>query len=199
MGGVVENLATDVSSFTSNAFFVPGADPALVDVGANFDVVSRLEDRLRSTTGGLQRVLITHTHDDHVGNVDAVRTAFDVETIGWDPSHPAVDRGFDDGDTVVLGDGTYELLHTPGHAADHCSAYDPETGVLFAGDLVFGNGGVGRTDLAGSDPTALPESLARVRDRCADARELHAGHGPSVDRDVGDLLSRAAAGTCGDR
>jgi hydroxyacylglutathione hydrolase len=189
---VVENLAADVSVFTSNVFYVPGNEPALVDVGANFDVVSRLADRIGTSNRGLQRVLITHTHDDHVGNVEAVRSAFDVETVGWDPSRPAVDRGLADGDRIALGDGSFEIMHTPGHARDHCCAFDPDTGVLFAGDLVFGNGGVGRTDLPGSDPAALPESLARVRDRCADATVLHAGHGPSVDSGVGDLLARAA-------
>jgi hypothetical protein len=89
----VENLAADVDTFTSNVFLIPGDPPALVDTGANFDLVTRLRDRV----GALGTVVLTHTHDDHVGNVDAVREGFGVETVGWDADRPAVDRAVDDG------------------------------------------------------------------------------------------------------
>lgn len=187
MTAPVSNLAADVVSFTSNAFLVAGETTALVDAGAGFDVV----DAVRERVDGLDAVYVTHTHPDHVANVDAVREAFDVETRGFDPDHDAVDDPLADGDRVAIGDHEYDALHTPGHAPDHLCFHAPAAGVLFAGDLVFANGGFGRTDLPGGDEAALVESIERVRDRAGDLRELHAGHGPSVTEDAAQHLTLA--------
>jgi len=171
----IENLAADVEAFTSNAFLVSGDRTALVDTGANFDVVSRIESRVDD----LDTVVLTHTHRDHVGNVDAVREAFGVETVGYDPTRPAVDGAL--GETVQLGDHDFTVLHTPGHKNDHVCLYAPAAKVCFAGDLVFAGGSFGRTDLEEGDREALIESIDALLDAVApDLTELHTGHGPSV-------------------
>lgn len=171
----IENLAADVEAFTSNVFLVTGDRTALVDTGANFDAVSAIEDRV----DGLDTVVLTHTHRDHVGNVDAVRSAFGVETVGYDPSHPAVDTEL--GGTVRLGDHDYTVLHTPGHKDDHVCLYAPEAKVCFAGDLVFAGGSFGRTDLEEGNRETLIRSIDRLLDVVdPDLAELHTGHGPSV-------------------
>jgi glyoxylase-like metal-dependent hydrolase (beta-lactamase superfamily II) len=171
----IENLAAGVQAFTSNVFLVTGDRTALVDTGANFDVVSRIEERV----DGLDTVVLTHTHRDHVGNVDAVREAFGVETVGYDPSHPAVDAEL--GETVRLGDDDYRVLHTPGHKDDHVCLYAADAKVCFAGDLVFAGGSFGRTDLEEGDRETLIRSIDRLLERLdSDLAALHTGHGPSV-------------------
>ncbi len=46
-------------------------------------------------------------------------------------------RAVTDGEVLDLGGGRrLELLHTPGHAKHHISAFDPDSGWLFAGDSV---------------------------------------------------------------
>ena len=171
----IENLAAGVQAFTSNAFLVTGDRTALVDTGADFDVVSRIEERV----DGLDTVVLTHTHRDHVGNVDAVREAFGVETVGYDPSHPAVDAEL--GETVRLGDDDYRVLHTPGHKGDHVCLYAADAKVCFAGDLVFAGGSFGRTDLEEGDRATLIRSIDRLLERLdPDLAALHTGHGPSV-------------------
>jgi hydroxyacylglutathione hydrolase len=177
---MIENLAADVQSFTSNVFLVEGERTVLVDPGANFDVVSRLEAR----DTALDAVVVTHTHPDHVENTAEVADAFDVDVWGYDPDHPDIDFGILDGDTVHIGDGTYEALHTPGHKNDHICLYDDESKRLFAGDLVFAGGGFGRTDLDEGDRPTLVRSIQRVLDVVAeDLDELHCGHGASVTDD----------------
>lgn len=192
VGTVITNLARGVDAFTSNVFLVTGETTALVDVGANFDVVDALTERVES----LDRVYLTHTHPDHVGNVDAVRDAFDVETWGFDATNPLVDNGISDGDSVPIGDDDYVALHTPGHKDDHLCFYSSGARVLFAGDLVFANGGFGRTDLEEGHRPTLVASIDRVREAVgADLAEMHTGHGPSVDRrpiDHVELAGRAA-------
>jgi len=191
---VIRTLASDVRAFTSNAFLVTGERTTLVDPGANFDVVSRVRAALaEGRGGGLDAVVLTHTHEDHVGNVGAVREAFGVETWGSDPEQPPTDNPIADGEQVRIGDDAYRALHTPGHKDDHLCLYSPSAGVLFAGDLVFANGGFGRTDLAEGDRGTLVGSIERVLDAVDPSlRVLHAGHGPSVTRDAYGTIERAA-------
>lgn len=42
-----------------------------------------------------------------------------------------------DHDVIDLGDRQIEALHTPGHAPGHLCFWEPETGYLFTGDLVY--------------------------------------------------------------
>jgi glyoxylase-like metal-dependent hydrolase (beta-lactamase superfamily II) len=173
---MIQNLAAGVRAFTSNAFLVEGDRRVLVDTGANFDITERVADH-----GGIDAVVMTHTHADHVGNLAAVKGEFDVQAWGFDTDEQGIDGSIGDGEAVQLGDHEYVALHTPGHKNDHLCFYSAEAGVLFAGDLVFQNGGFGRTDLEEGDHGLLVESIDRVLDVVDDdLGEMHVGHGPSM-------------------
>ncbi len=174
---MIQNLAAGQQGFTSNVFLVAGDRTVLVDVGNGFDVVGQV----RTHVDTLDAVVLTHTHPDHVGELDAVVSAFDVDVCGFDDESEAVDHAIADGETVRLGDHDYEALHTPGHKNDHLCFYSPASRVLFAGDLVFANGGFGRTDLEEGDRSLLIESIQRVLEAVdEDLAAFHTGHGPSV-------------------
>ncbi|MFC6872459.1 MBL fold metallo-hydrolase [Halobellus marinus] len=186
---MIHNLARDVQAFTANVFLATGDTTALIDAGANFDVVARIRDHVDS----LDRLYLTHTHPDHVEKVPAVKEAFDVETWGFDPGSEYVDNAVADGEIVPIGDDDYEALHTPGHKPDHLCFYARSTGVCFAGDLVFANGSFGRTDLEGGDRETLIESIDRLRDTVDDElTALYVGHGPTITERPGDDLELAA-------
>ncbi|WP_290819367.1 MBL fold metallo-hydrolase [Halovivax sp.] len=185
---MISNLAQGTTAFTSNAFLVGGERTVLVDTGANFDVVSGLRDRVDR----LDAVVLTHTHPDHVGNLPAVTDAFDVDVWGYDRSFDGVDRSIADEERVRLGDHEYVALHTPGHKDDHLCFYADEPEILFAGDLVFQNGGFGRTDLPEGDRETLVRSIDRVLDRIEPSLSaLHVGHGPSVTNEPYDHVELA--------
>ncbi len=174
---MIENLTADLQVFTSNAFLVTGERPVLVDTGANFDLVATLEDRGVDP----EAVILTHTHEDHVGNVDAVTDAYSIETWGYDTDNPLVDNHIADEATVRLGDHEYLALYTPGHKNDHLCFYARQPGILFTGDLIFENGAFGRTDLPEGDRDRLIQSIDRLLGVVdADLEEFHTGHGPSV-------------------
>ncbi len=175
---VIRNIAQNAAGFTSNAFLVDGDRTVLVDAGNDFDAVAAID----ATTGGLDAVVLTHTHSDHVGNVADVVEAFEVEVYGFDPDHELVDRGIDDGSSVSIGDHEYEALHTPGHKNDHLCFYSEPASVCFAGDLVFANGGFGRTDLEEGNRELLIRSIDYLLETIDPSlSELHVGHGPSVE------------------
>ena len=44
---------------------------------------------------------------------------------------------FKDGDLLEIDPFRLEVLHTPGHCADHCCFYEREKGILFAGDNLY--------------------------------------------------------------
>ena len=174
----VRNIAAGVRSMTSNAFLVDGERTVLVDAGDGFDAAARIEE----ATGGLDAVVLTHTHPDHVGNVESVVDAFNVEVWGFDPDHPLVDHGIADGDRLQVGDADYEALYTPGHKDDHVCLYAHEAGVLFAGDLVFANGGFGRTDLPEGDRETLVDSVEYLLETVGESLDaMYVGHGPAVE------------------
>jgi len=126
----------------------------------------------------LSGVLATHYHPDHVGGEMAgwgvegiaallekvqVPVHLQKEEVPWVERTTGVGQsnlvGHDSGDVVRVGSVEVELIHTPGHTpGSQCFLVD---GRLVAGDTLFLEG-CGRTDLPGSDPDAMYDSLQRL-------------------------------------
>lgn len=125
-------------------------------------------------------VLLTHAHFDHIGAVDDVRDAFEIEAYihekekKWlaDPilngsqkfmmrtatkQRPAEHVISEEG-TLKISDFIFEVFETPGHSPGSISFYLREAGYLFSGDVLF-KGSVGRTDLAGGSMDVLMKSI----------------------------------------
>ena len=190
------NVTADADVFTSNAFLVDGETPTLVDTGSMPGVVDVVADHVE----GLERVVLTHQHGDHVGELDAVLDAFDADLYAH-AEHPRRSAALGDGDTVAIGDDEYEAIYTPGHASDHLSFVSDDA--LFSGDVVvyndgaFDDGSFGRTDRPSQSRERLIDSLERILDRLPDSvSAMYAGHGdpfhnePAGD-DVRTVIERA--------
>ncbi|MFB6129669.1 MAG: MBL fold metallo-hydrolase [Salinigranum sp.] len=190
----VHNLTADADQFTSNVFFVGGARPALVDAGAMPGVV----EAVREYTDELDAVVLTHQHSDHVARLDEVLDAFDADLYAY-ADHPRRTHALEDGDEVALGDETFEVVYTPGHASDHVALVGETT--LFSGDVVvyndgaFDDGSFGRTDMAGQSRERLVGSLRTLLERLPESvTEMYAGHGDAFVADgdsVRDVIERA--------
>jgi glyoxylase-like metal-dependent hydrolase (beta-lactamase superfamily II) len=84
----------------------------------------------------------------------------------------------DSGDVVTVGGVPITLMHTPGHTpGSQCFLVDDK---LVAGDTLFLDG-CGRTDLPGSDPDAMYESLTQRLARVPDTTVLYPGHQYSLE------------------
>ncbi len=188
------NVTADAEEFTCNAYLVTGEQPTLVDAGAMPGVVDVVADHVAD----LDRVVLTHQHGDHVGELDAVLDAFDADLYAYG-DHPRRTHALADGDAVAVGEETFEAVYTPGHADDHVSLVSEHT--LFSGDVVvyndgaFDDGSFGRTDMAGQSRERLIESLETLLDRLPESvAAMYAGHGDPFHADgesVRTVIERA--------
>jgi glyoxylase-like metal-dependent hydrolase (beta-lactamase superfamily II) len=155
----------------NNTWLVDGAEPLLVDAGVGAEAhLAALQAAIGART--LARVFLTHAHRDHAAGVPRLREI-------W-PSLDVVDgaEAMRRGGRVPAGDGTFEVIPTPGHSADHACLWDSRERVLFGGDLLVAGGTI---MIVASDGGSLREylsSLARVR--ALGPARVYPGHGPII-------------------
>ncbi|MCZ8220286.1 MAG: hydroxyacylglutathione hydrolase [Acidovorax sp.] len=151
-------------AFTDNYIWMlhDGRQAIVVDPGDAAPVVQALDD----LGLGLQAILVTHHHADHVGGVDALREATGARVFG-----PARERipeplvRLAQGEVIegpdVLG-LRFTVIDVPGHTAGHiayyCADMDGEP-LLFCGDTLF-SGGCGR--LFEGTPAQMLDSLDQL-------------------------------------
>ena len=135
--------------------------------------------------------LATHDHADHIGGdlfgnaIEGIAALLDHVDV---PVHvnqhevPWIERttgisdalvAHDSGDVVAVGDIAIELVHTPGHTpGSQCLLV---SGRMVSGDTLFLEG-CGRTDLPGSDPMAMYETLTKRLAAVPNETVLFPGH-----------------------
>lgn len=185
----------------TNTFLVGTTGLAVIDPGPAID--SHLQAILAAVAPGqrITHILVTHSHLDHSPLARPLSDATGAPVLAAGPSDwgrsPAMqtlaaaggigggegvdpdfmpDRRIGDGDALSGDDWRIDVLHTPGHMANHLSfAWN---GALFSGDLVMG----WSTSLISppdGDLTAFRRSLRRLiprADRC-----YYPAHGDRVD------------------
>ncbi len=148
----------------------------------------------------ITKVVLTHLHFDHAGGLALLPSSVPivVQRREWDAGHDAaaVDKNFYlpvdyeaagqqvtliDGDHDLLGDGSIQLLLTPGHTPGHQSVRVGEQLVL-AGDVVHFASGLDdhRFPVFGDDFVAQAASANRLRALRDAGAAVLPGHDPAV-------------------
>ena len=136
-------------------------------------------------------VLASHYHADHIGGdlggypiegIAALLERVDIpihvnsHEVPWIERTTGVTsslRAHDSGDVIKVGEIEVELVHTPGHTpGSQCFLTE---GHLLTGDTLFLEG-CGRTDLPGSDPGEMYETLTKRLSNVPDDTVLFPGH-----------------------
>ncbi len=164
----------------TNTYVIAAGDGAFViDPGPADEAHVAAVRAAADARGGIEGVLLTHSHADHSAGVPLLGEA----PLRWGDVGRADESSGESGaarpdagrprppDRV----GPFEVIPTPGHAVDHvCFALE---GVLFSGDLVLGRGS-SFVPPDGGSLAAYLESLRTILDR--DPELLCPGHGPYV-------------------
>jgi hydroxyacylglutathione hydrolase len=143
----------------------------------------------------------THGHGDHIFSNTALKAAWPglIIAVGATDASlfsspiknlsimfgalvksPKADRLLKGGDTVQVGEATFEVIETPGHTKGGISLFSKDgpdgRPVVFTGDTLFA-GGVGRTDFPGSSNEALMDSIRNRLLTLPPETVVYPGHG----------------------
>jgi hydroxyacylglutathione hydrolase len=144
---------------------------------------------------GIDAILVTHCHFDHIGAVAPVAAATgatvycpELETplladimsyvpipgIGPYESYEA-DETVRGGETLELAGLTLDVIATPGHSPGHVTYSVRGEEAIFSGDVLF-QGSVGRVDLPGGDGPTLLRSIRSLLDVHSPQTAVYPGH-----------------------
>lgn len=128
----------------------------LIDTGSKWNHDELIEDlkKLNLAPENIDILILTHNHFDHVGNIELFTKA---KIYASKLEFP--DDGVISIDKLKIPE--FKIIKTPGHSkGSFCILYDD---VLFSGDTIFHNGGIGRMDLEGGSEEDMRKSLEILR------------------------------------
>jgi len=167
---------------------------AVVDPGGELDKIKNVIEDNQLT---LDKILITHAHLDHAGGTAELARTTKVPVIGphkddqfWIDAMPeqcqrfgfqgevfTPDRWLNNGDTVELGDLTFDVVHCPGHTPGHVVFVEQAQALAAVGDVLF-NGSIGRSDFPRGNQNDLINSIRQGLFSLSDDIRFIPGHGP---------------------
>jgi glyoxylase-like metal-dependent hydrolase (beta-lactamase superfamily II) len=181
----VSIVKASVGPMDNNAYLVTCSatgETLLIDAANDADV---LIDLVRNHAPKVSLIVTSHQHFDHWQALEALAQATGAPTaaheIDADPLPVKPDRLLAGGDTVQIGELTFNVIHLRGHTPGSVAlALDgPATcGItqLFTGDCLF-PGGVGKTWQPGDFSQLLEDVTTRVFDVYGDSTVVYPGHG----------------------
>jgi glyoxylase-like metal-dependent hydrolase (beta-lactamase superfamily II) len=176
-------VKVSVGPMDNNAYLVTCSqtgETLLIDAANDAEILLELIDQYAPK---LSLVVTSHQHQDHWLALEAVAKATRVPTaahqLDADPLPVKPDRYLANGDTVTVGELSFDVIHlqghTPGSVALALNGADEATH-LFTGDCLF-PGGVGKTWKEGDFEQLLDQVGSRVFDVYADSTVVYPGHG----------------------
>src|SRR6201992_1320388 len=165
----VSILKASVGPMDNNAYLITCSatgETLLIDAANDADV---LIDLIRQHAPKVSLIVTSHQHFDHWQALQAVAAATGAPTasheIYAEPPPVKPDRLLANGDTVQIGELTFDVIHLRGHTPGSVALAlsGPATGgvtQLFTGDCLF-PGGVGKTWQSGDFDQLLDDVTSR--------------------------------------
>jgi len=191
-------------NFDSNIYLIAGKKPTIVDTGTGLygkEVASDIKEIIDPIS--INQIIMTHEHFDHCGGVKKIFEITNEKTkvMAHENASEKIERGesefarmlggvmpkmpvdvkLKDGDKIIIGDETFEVLHTPGHTPGCICLYSKTSKSLISGDTVFSHGSFGRYDFPGGDEKLLKQSIERLAK--LDIDNIYPGHESVVEGD----------------
>jgi glyoxylase-like metal-dependent hydrolase (beta-lactamase superfamily II) len=151
--------------FTNSGLFLSGGEACLIDPGLFPEELEAIAHFLAEQGAKPRAIVLTHSHWDHLlgperfpgvrvitqANFLKETSAGRAEDLLWQVGEweeeyglerekpfviPQPSRTFKRRLTLELGELRLQLVHAPGHAADHLVIYEPGSRTLWAGDML---------------------------------------------------------------
>jgi len=169
---------------------------AIVDPGGDVANIRAAIDQMKVTP---ERIWLTHGHFDHAGGAAELAEALSIPIEGPDerdafllskleeqgPRFGITDsrnvtptRWLVEGETVSVGDLTFNVLHVPGHTPGHLVFVNVLARFALVGDTLF-HGSVGRTDFPYGSHDELIAGIKGKLLPLGDDVTILPGHGPA--------------------
>jgi len=177
---IVQLDASDMDNFSYLIFCPKRLEGAAIDPSL---WPERLLEKAQELGVKLKLLLNTHGHADHIAGNQQILNTGDIKLAAHPLDLPSVDIPTLDGTILKIGDGSLRTLHTPGHTPG--SVVFQTKDAIITGDTLFVSR-CGRADFPNSDPTALYNSLQRLKELPPETR-VFPGHnyGPTMSSTIG--------------
>ena len=135
----------------------------------------------------LEKVLITHTHFDHIQFLNDILFYFpNLQICGHVNPEKQIKgnyKGLNHYEILSIGMDIITILHTPGHYPDSICFWDKQNNFLFTGDTMF-VGRTGRTIDKKSNISKLYNSIYRIILKLPSNTQIFPGHHYGYKRNI---------------
>ena len=187
--------------FTTNSYFLIDSETNhgfLIDPAAE---ASKLLNYININNLIIEKILITHSHFDHIGAVKEISEALNIPVYIHEEGkkyikNPIWNLSASCGQNITIEATNYiknndlikleansniilRAIHVAGHTLDGLVFYSENEKAAFVGDNIF-NGGMGRSDFYGGDSVTLLTEVKRKILTMPEDTVLYPGHGQAT-------------------
>lgn len=173
-----------VNEFGTNCYIYKDTESQnviIIDPGGK---TKQIVDFIKKNNLRVEKIVLTHSHYDHIKDLEEITKFFPIEVIIHEEEYPLVIdneknlslflgedciknpyiikwQKVKDQEIFYCGKQKIKIIHTPGHTTGSICLYIEKNNILFSGDTLF-CGSVGRTDFPTGDIDMLDKSLKKI-------------------------------------
>lgn len=186
-----------VGQLKTNSYIIydeKSLESLIIDPGDDADYISSV---IRLLDLKPLKIIATHAHFDHILAALELQLAFNIPFLvskkdeflvsrmktsakyflGIDVDDPPkINKYLHQKDKLKVGHYTLSIIATPGHTPGSFCVYNKKENILFAGDLIFEKGAIGRSDFKYSNVKVLNNSILKIM-KLPKETVVYSGHG----------------------